>query len=299
MKKAIQKKKFSIFNCIIFIFLLLFAVSLLVLLFWAFSTSLKSIADFRTNKLWLPSGHIWEWSWSNYQEVLKHAIITVYYQGGGDAEIGIGLQALNSLIFCVGCSFAGTFTPCLIAYAAAKFNYKFNSVIYGIVIVTMSLPIIGSYPSELQILNALGIYDTYFGMLIQKANFLSVYFLVFYANFKMVPNAFSESAYIDGASELRTMLQINFPMVMNTAFTVFLLQFISYWNDYQTIILYMPTHPTLSLSIFRIGTSTDNALSRPPMSLAGSFVLVIPILIIFILLKDRITENLSMGGIKE
>ena len=53
---------------------------------------------------------------------------------------------VNTLLYVVGCSLASTFVPCITAYAVAKFpEKKMSSILYGTVLVTMMIPIVGSY----------------------------------------------------------------------------------------------------------------------------------------------------------
>ena len=80
------------------------------------------------------------------------------------------------------------------AYATARFDFRLSNVIYGIVLVTMVLPIVGNLPAEIQMTRQLHIYDTMWGAWILKANFLGMYYLVFFATFRGVPAALSEAA---------------------------------------------------------------------------------------------------------
>ena len=172
------------------------------------------------------------------------------------------------------------------------------------VVVLMTIPIVGSTPSELQILQSLNLYDTMIGNYIQKFNFLGMYYLVYYATFKSLSNDFAEAAYVDGASEFRVMVQIVLPMVANIIGTVFLLHFIDFWNDYQTPLLYYPNHPTLAYAVFRMTNNTGGAdkgmeYQGVPQRVAGCMVLAIPIFAIFVAFNKLLMGNLTMGGLKE
>ena len=86
---------------------------------------------------------------------------------------------------------------------------------------------------------------------------------------------------------------------MPTCNTIMLIKFIEFWNDYQTPVLFMPTHPTLAYGVFTMSHSTDQKLSNDPARLASCMILAIPLLILFIAFRNKILGNVSMGGVKE
>jgi ABC-type glycerol-3-phosphate transport system permease component len=163
----------------------------------------------------------------------------------------------------------------------------------------MMLPIVGSTPSELAIAHSLGFYNHIWGMWIMQAHFLGMYYFVFHAMFRGIPKDFAEAAYIDGASEWRVLFSIMLPMVKNTLFIVMLLSFIGYWNDYQTPLLYIPSHPTVAYGLYLFSRSTDQNLATIPMKLTGCMLMVLPIFVIFMIFHDKMIGNISMGGLKE
>ena len=193
-----------------------------------------------------------------------------------------------------------TIAPCLVSYACVKFDgYFYSKILNYIVIVTMILPIVGAYPSMIQVLNTLGLFDTILGIWLQKFNFLGIYFLTFSAAYKGIPKEFSEAAYIDGASEWQTLLSIILPLVRNMFFTVFLIHFVEMWNDYQVSLLYTPSYPTLARGVYEISRKTAGELATVPVRMMACMILVIPILVLFIAFHNRLMGNVSMGGVKE
>ena len=89
-------------------------------------------------------------------------------------------------------------------------------------------------------------------------------------------------------------------MAGKIAGTIMLIQFISHWNDYNVPLLYLPTKPTLAYGVFHmVIINSSGPLSKVPIKVAGCMVLAIPILIIFIILKDKLMGNISLGGLKE
>lgn len=291
----VKQKKISAFKIIIFTFLTIWSLSLLYLLVWGLFTAVKDpLLDFRKNPLGFPA----QWKFSNFSYVYNNFAIP-FVVNGKPVSIGMPEQILNTLLFCVIRSFLGTFVPCFVGYLVAKYRYKFSSVLYGVALFVMALPIVGAYPAELALLKTLGVYDTVFGLILQSSGYLGLYFFVFTASFQVIPNDYYESACLDGASEFVVYFRIMLPMVFSTFATVLLLQFIANWNDYQYALLYWPSHPTLSYGLYVISNSPLQGLNNPPMRLAANVIVIIPILIVFIIFKDKIMSNISMGGLKE
>ena len=131
-----------------------------------------------------------------------------------------------------------------------------------------------------------------------KANFLGMYFLVFYNVFKAAPKEFTEAAKIDGAGNLSILLRIMLPLARNTFFTVMLINFIGFWNDYQIPLIYLPHSPTVALGMLHMASTTENSLSTVPMRMTGAMLMLLPILVVFLAFQKRLIGNLAIGGIK-
>ena len=287
------KNKFSLAFFGIAVLLIIYSLSLVIPAIWGLYSSFKSPSDFFINSYSLPE----VWCFENYEK----AFFKFYHlvpSGDSMKKIYMFVMFFNSVLYAGGCTVAGTMCSCVMAYMCAKYRYKFNAVIQAIVIVTMVLPIVGSLPSQVQVAQALGLYDKIWGMWIMSANFLGIYFLLFYGVFCSLSSEYGESAFVDGASHFRVMFQIMFPLVKTTILLVGLLLFISYWNNYQTPMMFIPSHPTAAYGMFLFRFSLEQDLNAPPMQLAGSVLLFSPIFIIFMFTKDKLVGNLTAGGLK-
>lgn len=293
-KKNKIKQTWSIITIVIFIVLLLYTIFLFIPFIWAFITSFKDdITDFRNNIFGLPK----VWKFENYPIAFFNFYVQVE-DGAGYRNVYMPEQFLNSILYAGGSAFFATLIPCITGYLTAKFNYKFSKILTVVVIVCLTLPIVGSLPSQIQIAKDLNLYDSIWGMWLMKANFLSMYLLIFQGMFKAVPNDYTEAAKMDGASNFTICFKIMMPLVSKSFFTVYLLNFIGFWNDYQTPLIFMPNHPTVAYGLYLFNRSTDGALSTIPMKLTGSMIVMIPVLIIFLIFQKRLTENELGGGIK-
>jgi multiple sugar transport system permease protein len=131
-----------------------------------------------------------------------------------------------------------------------------------------------------------------------RGNFLGMYFLIFYGGFKALPMAYSEAAKIDGAGNMDVLVKIILPLVKNTFFTIFILHFIAFWNDYNTPLVYMPSYPTIAYGLYFVTNNSVNGMSATPMRMAASMLMLIPILVLFLTFHKRLLGNLTVGGIK-
>lgn len=292
-KNGAIKEGFSPLTIVMAVILGMYCLVLAIWLVWALLTSLKNPNDFLGNKYGLPN----PWYFDNFAYVIYEYKVEKLIDGVSTV-ISTGDMILNSVLYSVGSAFVATLVPCITAYLCARYKYKFSKIIYSTVLVCMVIPIVGSQASELQIVIKMGIYDHMFGMWILKSGFLGLYFLVFHEVFLSIPNAYGEAAEIDGASDFCIMTKISLPLAKNTFFTVLLIMFVTYWNDFQTPMLYLPTHPTISEALYWIKSSSFNYFAKMPVKMAAPMMFLLPVLIIFLCFHKRLLGNLTVGGVK-
>ncbi|PWM75293.1 MAG: hypothetical protein DBX59_02370 [Bacillota bacterium] len=285
-----RKFKISALGIVSFVVLAVYGVSLCVPLVWAFITSFKDNLDYLTNAFGLPQ----QWV-NNYAAVFRYFSVPVNEQ----TTVGIPNMLVTSVLYALGSAVFATAASLFVAYVVARFRFKFCSVIYTIIIVQMIIPIVGSLPSEIRMAKLLGIYDSILGIYFMKTYVTGLYFLLFLAALKVIPKDFSEAAYMDGAGNLTVMFRIMFPIVSGSISTVVLLNFITFWNDYQTPLMYMPSHPTLAYGLFYyVNGSFEQETSTVPMRLAGCMLMAIPLFLIFICFQKKLLNKVSAGGLK-
>ena len=294
-KASYLDRKMSPLMIILFVVLVIYVISLFVPFVWGFFTSFKGKYELRNNVFGLPE----KWMVSNYVEAFKAYSKKVEW-GAGFRTVSLGEMIVYSVLHSVGCAFIRTLCVCLVAYVTAKFSkYRFSKFINVLVLIVMILPIVGTLPSELALARSLGLYNHIWGLWIMSFNFLGMHYFVFYAMFSGIPKDFSEAAYIDGAGEWSVMLRVMMPMARSMFFIIMLLNFIGYWNDYYTPMLYLPSYPTLAVGLHSLSTSTNNALASVPLKLTGCMMLFLPILILFLVFHNKMIGKVSLGGIKE
>ena len=287
-----KKTKISPLNIVVFFVLGLYVVSMLVLLGWGFLTSFKSQSEFRLNIVGLPEK--WVWNYTVVFEKFKYPISTA----SGINYVNVFEMLGNTILYSVGCAITQTMTPCFVAYCCARYRYKLSSVIPYVVITVMTLSIAGSLPSEIQMAKIFGLYDRIWGLWIMKSNFLGMYFLVFLGMFKGIPKSLDEAARIDGANDFTIMIKIVMPTVVPTILTVMLLNFIAFWNDYTTPLVYIPHYPTISQGLQYMSLTNDNDMASVPMRMTASMIILIPILVLFVAFQKKLVGNITFGAVK-
>ena len=286
-----KRRGFPVFEVVSFLVLFAYAVSLLLPLLWSLMSSFKGNIDYLKDSFGFPTKFV-----NNYKDVFDRFIVPIQNTDGTTRDAKFGEMVLNSAWYAFGTSFVSTCVSFLVAYVVARFKFKFCNVIYTIVILQMIIPTVGTLPSELRISNALGLYDTPYGMLFMKSYVTGLYFLSFYAALRVIPRDYEEAAHLDGAGNFVVMLRIMIPMISGVFTTVLLLTFITFWNDYQTPLIYMPSYPTLAFGLWHyINVDSKGSV---PMKLSGCMLMAVPLFIIFIAFQKKLMGNVSLGGLK-
>lgn len=291
-KHIATRARFSPLTIAMLVILLLYTISLFSLFLWGILTTFKSPEEFRLSKYALPE----EWKW-NFSMIFERFYVTVR-SANGTKYVGLPMMFLYSVLYAFGCAFFHTLIPCLTSYVCARFRFRFLKIFHTIVIVVMVVPVVGSLPSELQMARTFGLYDQIWGLWIMKANFLGMYFLVFYEMFKALPQTYTEAAKIDGAGNLTILVRIALPLVKNTFFTVMLINFITYWNDYQTPLIYLPSYPPVARGVYEASITTITELAYTPYRVAAAIIMLVPLVAVFLVFQKRLLGNLTIGGLK-
>ena len=309
-KELKLRERFSPLTLLMLVLLCVYSFIFLYMIFWGVMQIFKpadgGIHNFINNPNWFPE--IKDLTFNNFKALFEYAE-NVSWTSSLSSRPNVPLWEvyINSIIYSVGGAFVNVTATCIMAYLAAKYKYWYSKLIYTVVIIVMATPVVGSQASEIEILSKLGLYNTRFGFIVLKASFVGMYFLVLHATFKSIPSAYNEAAMIDGASDMRIFIQVCLPLALNVYFTVFLITFIQFWNDYQMAMLYMTNYPTLSYFLYVAQTNTSAPIrvgtswvvtSDPPFKMAATFMLVLPIVVIFIAFNKQLMGNLNIGGIK-
>jgi multiple sugar transport system permease protein len=188
------------------------------------------------------------------------------------------------------------FAP-MLGYALAKLRFLGKGVLMGLVLATLMLPGAALLVPLFVLMSSLGLVNTYPALILP---FLAGPFGVFLTRqfFAGVPDELLEAARIDGASEFRIFWTIAMPLAGPVLATLGILTFLGSWNSfiYPLVMAQEPEMYTLPVALATFATGQYQA--DHGMLMAGSLILVLPVLVIFVLLQRWITEGIATTGLK-
>ena len=114
---------------------------------------------------------------------------------------------------------------------------------------------------------------------------------------EQLPDSLLEAARIDGATEWKTYFRIVMPNIKPAILTVFIFQFVNIWNGLSKEMVYDEQLKVVKVALEQV--SASNAYARMGSGMAGSVLLMIPPIIIFIIMQRNVVETMTFAGMKE
>lgn len=210
------------------------------------------------------------------------------------ARASIFTLYMNSIIMTIASTLLATVATVMTAYACARFKFRGQGLIVGIGVGALVFPDFGSAAVIFKFYHATGLFNTW-GVLWPNLNPFGLMFLIVYSQFRTISGTYAEAAKIDGASELRIMVQIMVPMIKGTVGMMIVMSAIGSWNNYYTSWMYLPSKPTIALGMYYI---TQYDRSSVPAVCAIMVICILPLVILFVCMRDTIISNTAAGGLK-
>lgn len=217
---------------------------------------------------------------------------TTFFEFGAFKFIG------NTLIVIVAVCVSQLLFCAMAGYSLARLRYPGKSFIVKFFMATMMIPGIISLIPQYMVVNAFGAVDSLWGIILPST--YSIYGCLFMRSFFMAtPSEIAEAARIDGASEFKIFVKLYIPMVLPGFLTLALFTFNGCWNNYLWPSLVLPTMEdtwgTLAVAL----KSFEGAYGYDYGNvMAGSVIMAIPSMLIFICGQKYFVENQSFAGIK-
>ncbi len=207
---------------------------------------------------------------------------------------------LNSIGICTIATFIAIVFGTMAAYAIARLNFPGKTAIVAVSLLISMFPQIALVTPLFKIETALGIFDTWPGLIIPYVTFalpLAIYTLS--AFFREIPWDLEKAAKMDGATPYQAFVQVITPLAMPGVFTTAILVFISCWNDFLFALSLTSTNAArtvpAALSYFTGATTFEKPTG--PVA-AAAVVITIPLLIVVLLFQRRIVAGLTAGAVK-
>ncbi|MGG7509163.1 carbohydrate ABC transporter permease [Plantibacter sp. YIM 135249] len=246
------------------------------------ATSFKTDADAAANPVSLLPA---TWTTAAYEKLFLSSDFPVWFK--------------NSVIVTIFVTAGRVFFNSLAGYALARLQFRGRGVVFAGLIAVMSVPMVVLLIPKFLVINQLGIYDSYAGMILPLlADAAGVFIMKNF--FESIPPSVEEAARIDGASTFRVFWSVVLPMARPALVTIIILSFQGSWNELSHFIVSAqdPSLTTLTKGVASLASGQLSQGSQYPIKLAAAAIMTIPVAVMFFIFQKRIM-NTSDGAVKE
>jgi len=254
-----------------------------ILVGWVFFASLSTSAEIHSNHMFeFRSG----FHFSNYVKVWTTQRLSVFF--------------MNSVLYTVISITAIIIIASPASYILSRFKFRGNTLIQnmfaaalGIPVIMIIMPLFGVASAYKLIGNRWVLTLLYIGMNVP----FSVFFLL--AFFKNLSPSYEESAAIDGCSAFKTFWMIMFPLVQPGLITLTVFNFVTIWNEFFVSLIFgnAPAVRPVSVGIFNVYQSMRYTGDWGGLY-AGMVIILLPTIILYIFLSEKIIKGVTAGAIK-
>jgi len=268
---------------LVYLFLSIGAFVSLVPFIWMISTSLKSLGEAMTSRFFPTELHF-----ENYVIAWERALFSKYF-----------VNSLSiTLITLVGSLALSIFA----AYAFARIQFPGRDLIFGLMLSTMMIPaMVNLIPNFLTVtwLGRIGPIPWINNWPALTIPFMGSVFNIFMLRqfFAQVPDELYDATRIDGGGHLRFLFQVVLPLSKAPLMVITVLTFIGSWNALAWPILVTSTPDWRPISVGLMNFVSE-AGQEFHLTMAGAFITIIPILIIYFFTQKQFTESIARTGLK-
>ena len=275
-----RRKKVAARNWWIYILLTLGLLVMVVPFIWMIVSSLKTNAELsQIPPTWLPQTV----TWGNYNKLFTQLNFPVYFMNS--IILGVSVTVLN-LVFCS-----------MLGYALAKLKFRGKKLLFGLVLATIMIPSTVTLVPLFVLMSNLGLTNNLLAVILPEAAGGIGVFLM--RQFMMgIPDELLEAGRVDGASELFLFWRVVMPLSGPALATLTILQFLASWNDFVYPLIMLNNDQSYNLPVALAIFANGPHVSDNGLLLAGSVVIVVPMLVVFFLLQRYFTQGIVMTGLK-
>ncbi len=288
-KIAVNDKVVKVF---IYIALLMLAISIIVPVAWVFMASVKENSEFYGNPWTLPKG--------------------LYFQNFADAftKASMGSYMINSVIITVLALLLLLVIALPAAYTLARYKFMgsklLNIAFMAGLFINVNYIVV---PIFLMLVDADKVMKSWLGSglflnnlfvtaLVYASTALPFTIYLLSGFFVTIPKDYEEAAFVDGSGYFRTMVTIMMPMAKPSIITVILFNFLSFWNEYIiSMTLLTKENKTLPVGLMQL-MQAQKAAANYGQLYAGLVIVMLPTLILYMMMQKKLTQGMSLGGLK-
>ena len=257
----------------------------LIPVLWLVSISLKP-PEAITDGRFIPS----EVSFDNYKSLFE----------GGIEDSPFIKPLINSILIALTTTVISIVLASFAAYAIARLEFPGKRLILAGALAIAMFPPISTIGPLFDMWRALGIYDTYPGLIIPYLTFslpLAIYALT--AFFREIPWELEQAAQVDGATPFQAFRKVIVPLAAPGMFTAAILVFIFAWNDFLFAISLTSTERSRTVPATLAFFTGASQFEDPTGAIsAAAVVITIPVILFVLFFQRRIVAGLTSGAVK-
>ena len=276
------KTKSAIFKTLMYIFLAFWGVVVLFPFYWMVLSSIKSYASYMGERL--PRFIATDPTFENYINAFTQVPLAKYF--------------LNTLIFTLITTALMMLVIVFAAYAFARLDFKGKSLLFIGFLALMMIPNELVIITNFVTITNMNLRNTFLGLILPSVT--SVFYIyLLKENFEQVPDELYYAAKVDGTSDLKYLFKVMIPVCRPTIITVIILKVIECWNSYV-----WPRLITDDANYFLVSNGIqeirENGFGRDniPAMMAAVVAVSLPLIILFLIFRNKIMEGVSREGTK-
>lgn len=292
MNKSKGIRTETLFKIFIYVTLIALATSILIPVAWVFFASIKENVEFYGSPWVLPEGFYFQ----NFVEAFIDAQM-------GDYLLNSVMVTALSLFFLLIVALPAAYVLSRFKFMGSKFLNSFVKAGLFINVSYVAVPIflmLLGWDAGLKELMGDGFFlnNRMILALVYASTALPFTIFLLSSYFETLPSDFEEAASIDGAGYFRTMISVMLPMAAPSIIIVILFNFLLFWNEYILALTLMPgDNKTLPVGLLNLLAAERAAVNYGPMY-AGMVIVMLPTLILYMIVQKRLTQGMTVGGVK-
>lgn len=186
----------------------------------------------------------------------------------------------------------------LAGYALARLPFRGRGVVFAGLVAVMAVPSVVLLIPKFLVINTLGIYDSYAGLIVPLlADATGIFIMKNF--FESIPPSVEEAARIDGAGTFRVFWSVVLPMARPALVTIVILSFQGSWNELSHFIVASQSQElfTLTKGVAQLSSGALSQGTQYPLKLGAAVIMTIPVAVLFFAFQRRIM-NASAGAVK-
>ncbi|MBQ6048319.1 MAG: carbohydrate ABC transporter permease [Oscillospiraceae bacterium] len=277
-----SRRRKTIKNVIVYIFLAIWAIMVLFPFYWMILTSFKSYSAYTSE--YVPKFFTLSPTFQNYIDAFTAVPLAKYF--------------LNTLIFTLATTGIMVVVTVLAAFAFARLDFKGKDLVFTLFLSLMMIPAELVVITNFVTITNWNMRNTFMGLILPSVT--SVFYIyLLRENFAQVPDDLYKAAKVDGTSDFKYLTKVMLPICRPTIVTVIILKVIECWNSYV-----WPRLITDDQAYFLVSNGIqeirENGFGREniPAMMAAVVVISVPLIVIFLIFRNKIMEGVSRGGTK-